>query len=134
MIVWASSAKTGTKRTAVVNAKQNSYGMCVCSRAKPKWSGEVVKKKIEKDSTSTIKRKVMAVAFSRLSANARPPMNEKMKFVKKIIVARNAAPRIERSHSRLTPAKRTSGICIRKSIIKGNSSPKIIATAKIAQT
>jgi hypothetical protein len=89
---------------------------------------------MEKDSTSTTKRSVIATAFSRLSAIARPPMNAKIKFVKKIIVARNAAPRIERSHSRLTPAKTTNGICIRKSIIKGKSSPKIIATAKIAQT
>jgi hypothetical protein len=55
-------------------------------------------------------------------------------FVKKIIVARKAAPRIERSHSRSTLAKRTNGICMRKSITNGNISEKSIATTKIAQT
>jgi hypothetical protein len=108
--------------------------MRVCSKAKPKWSGDVVKKKIEKDSTRTIKRNVNAVAFSKLSAGPRPPMYAKTKFVKKIMLAKKAAPRIERSHSRLTPANTTNGICIKKSTIKGNSSPKIIAMTKIAQT
>jgi hypothetical protein len=57
-----------------------------------------------------------------------------MKFVKKIIVAKKVAPRIERSHSRLTSAIRMNGICKRKSTIRGNSSPKRIAMIKIAQT
>jgi hypothetical protein len=110
--------------------------MCVCSRAKPKWSGEVVKKKTEKDSTSTMKRNVMAIALSRFFAvTVYPaPMNEKMKFVEKIIAAKNTAPRIERSHWRLTPAKKTNGSCSRKSVIRGKSSQKTIAIPKIAHT
>jgi hypothetical protein len=56
-----------------------------------------------------------------------------MKLVKNIIDAKNAAPLKERSHSRLTPARMTNGICSMKSNIKGISSMKIIAATKMAQ-
>jgi hypothetical protein len=61
-------------------------------------------------------------------------MKEKAKFVKKIMVAKKAAPRIDRCHSRLTPARRTIGIWIRNNAMSGISSQKIIAAAKMEQT
>jgi hypothetical protein len=61
-------------------------------------------------------------------------MNVATKFVKKIIVARKAAPLIDLTQSRLTPAATTKGICIKKRTSNGNISQKTTATAKIAQT
>jgi len=122
IMVWASSAKTGTKRTAVVNAKANSYGIRDCSSARPRWSGEVVRKNTEKDSTSTMKRRVRPKADSmskavivQLLVNSLVNM-----FMAKMKPARKAAPRRERSHCFETFAMNTKGSCIRNSIARGN--------------
>ena len=61
-------------------------------------------------------------------------MKENMKFVKNIIVAKNAAPLREWSHSRLTPARITNGIWSMKSSIRGINSMNSIVATKMAHT
>ncbi len=136
MIVWASSASTGTKRTAVVNANANSYCIRDCSSASPRWSGDVVRKKTEKEPTSTTKRVVIINAYSIL---ANVSVKSLMKhavimFMVKISPAIKAAPRSDLRHCFWTPASSTKGNCIKNSVMSGSIWPSTMALMNIVMT